>query len=157
MSSFKCKSDKVKHSDNVGTLHTMHEKKVTEFASRRNNISDLKIQKESLESELKDIIIQNFPDYRSFLKERLAAQEKLQKINNEIFDIENNVTELDYYCKAEDILFAYYNDNNNNNNSNLNSNKLIHVDYTDSTNANYSDVDIADNCYMQCNNFGVEC
>ena len=141
MSTFKCKPDKVKYQDCIGTLDTIHKKTASEFNFRRNNVNDLKQRRDSLENELKVLKIQDFSDSLAFIKKRSSTKDELLKIKNDIYDIENNVSELEYYSKIDEILFDYYNDNKNNIHSAKHINDIVnninyseYVDYVDSSN-----------------------
>lgn len=140
MSSFKCKPSKVKHLNNTETLDTIHKKHINDFDTKKNNLTRLKTEKSVLDANLLSLDISKFNNIQEFIKKRSQMQDDIQKLENEIYDIDNNISELDYYSKINDILFDYYDDNNkasdnktsdnkaninNNNNTNNTNNKPV--------------------------------
>lgn len=113
MTTFRYKPDKIKYLTSINTLDTMHRKHVSEFESRRKEISDLKSEKSLIGLQLSQI---EKPELKSDfntindIKKRSQLKTRLQKINQELFDIENNVSELEYYSQTNDILLDYYNE-----------------------------------------------
>ncbi|AYV75823.1 MAG: late transcription factor VLTF3-like protein [Terrestrivirus sp.] len=124
MSAFKYKPDKIKHLSNIDTLDTIHRKHVTNFDSRRNNLTDLKNRLLHLEMSFSSINVNQFGDPTLYMKKKSSLKDEINTITGEIYDIENNVSELEYYSNIYDIALDYYYDTDLNNASNTE-----HVDY----------------------------
>jgi Poxvirus Late Transcription Factor VLTF3 like. len=121
MSTFRYKPDKIKHLQTINTLDTTHRKFVSEFSNRRNKVKDLKQTLELCEEELK--LLEEDNENRNNLtniKNKSNLKSKIKQLKQEIYDIDNNVSELEYYCGTGDILLDYYTDD-----SNINNNELI--------------------------------
>lgn len=106
---FKQKPEK-KYLTGTSTLDTIHKKKVNEFDSRRKNLEKLQFDLKKYENELIKINTSTNDFDISSIKTRSMLKDKIDKISQEIYDIKYNVSELDYYSKADDILFEYYAD-----------------------------------------------
>ena len=70
MSAFKYKPDKIKHLSNIDTLDTIHRKHVTNFDSRRNNLTDLKNRLSHLEASFSSINVNQFSDPMLYMKKK---------------------------------------------------------------------------------------
>lgn len=89
------------------TLDEAHKRQIAVFASRKQHLA-IKFEKlKQLKDELCKINNTNDSRTKSKLLTDIAA------IEDDIHDIENDVTELDYYSKTSDILLNYYDINNN--------------------------------------------
>jgi len=137
MSTFKYKPAKVKHLTNVETLDTLHRKHVGNFDVRRGSLAEMKHQLVVIRDSLERLSLDQFDDPTQYMKKRSELKDEINKINTEIYDIENNVSELEYYSKINDILFDYYhdqdtiynsNDDNQNNNENIEPEKTTNTD-----------------------------
>lgn len=109
MSNFKIKHGKTKNTVQIITLDETHKKMMEHFQSNRNLLPDKKKKLEELNKEL-DYIEKRDP--RRYTTEDIRKRSNLKleinKITEEIYDIENDVSELDYYCKTQDIIMDYY-------------------------------------------------
>ena len=113
MTTFRYKPDKIKYLTSINTLDTVHRKHVCEFESRRKKICDLRSEISAIETQLLQLEKpESTSDTNSIydIKRRSELKTRLQKINQDIFDIENNVSELEYYSQTNDILLDYYNE-----------------------------------------------
>lgn len=109
MATFRYKPDKIKHLTTINTLDTVHRKHVQEFETRRKKINDLKNELSTIELQL--IELEKSENYTvNYIKDRATLKTQAQKIHQELFDIENNVSELEYYSQTNDILLDYYNE-----------------------------------------------
>jgi hypothetical protein len=111
----KPKPEKVKNGGNeIVKLDELHRKQAEGFDSRRNNLKDLVQQREELEREYFGVKMEQFKESPLlFTKRRAEIKERLTKIKDEIYDIENGVSELEYYSKINDVLIDYYTDESN--------------------------------------------
>ena len=148
MTTFRYKPDKIKYLTRVDTLDTVHKMHVSNFENKRQKKESLKAEKSQIENKLN--ILENSEhtideNIITNIKHRSLLKSRIQKINQELFDIENNISELEYYSQTNDILLDYYNENspldnnynlenttsndqqvidNNNNNNNIGKSKL---------------------------------
>lgn len=104
--SFKRRPDKNKVLVKYETLDVKHKEKVNQFFNKRKNLTLLKEQFNELIEKKK--ITKNQNDI-------YEINNKLDNLENEIKDVENNTSELNYYSNTYDILFNYYEDKNGNN------------------------------------------
>jgi hypothetical protein len=119
-SSIKVKTRKSFQGNASTTLDKSHNKKVQEFETRRNALPKKKAQLLRLEKKLKEYN-KNFsnlkkkddsddelPKNDNILNEKATVLFEIEKLKDEISDIENNVTEMEYYWKASEHLIKYY-------------------------------------------------
>ena len=117
MTTFRYKPDKIKYRTSINTLDALHRKRVNEFEDKRTRISDLKSEIEKLEKQLIDFVkppttttkvMCETIDTINEIKNRSVVKSALQKKKQDLYDIENNVSELEYYSQTNDILLDYY-------------------------------------------------
>lgn len=112
MTTFRYKPDKIKYLTSINTLDTVHRKYVSDFEERRRRIIDLKNEISNIETQLSQLDNPELLTDSSYtlddIKQRSELKTKLQKIHQELFDIENNISELEYYSQTNDILLDYY-------------------------------------------------
>ena len=109
MATFKIKHDKNKNRVHVNTLDETHKKIMTDFEKRRQALPRKKKKLEVLELQLEEIEKLNPNQYSTHdIKKRADLKAEIGSIKSEIYDIENDVSELDYYYKTEDIIMDYY-------------------------------------------------
>lgn len=109
MSTFKIKHEKTKHAVHINTLDETHKKIMTTFQNRKTLLPKKKKRIELLKSQLSALDNIDGSKYTTDdIKKRSELKTEIKDLNDEIFDIENNLSELDYYCKTEDIIMDYY-------------------------------------------------
>lgn len=108
MSSFKYKPEKLKYLSNISTLDEVHKKQVTEFNSRRMQIPLKKNLLRELNLELKNIENREVFTMED-IKKRSYIKEQIEQITEDLYELENGISELDYYSRTSDILVEYYN------------------------------------------------
>lgn len=114
MTTFRYKPDKIKHLTTINTLDTLHRKRVLEFESRRKRCDDIRIEITKLEADQsqmdKPIEKGEKGETNSVIdiKQRSFIKSRIQKLKQDLYDIENNVSELEYYSQTNDILLDYY-------------------------------------------------
>lgn len=119
MSSFKYKPDKVKYLTKVETLDTMHRSIISEFNAKKNSLPSMKMMLKNMIDELSNININDYEDSLMYIKKRTLLMDKIESLEKEISDIENDDNELDYYGVASDFIFDYYTTNSDNNNDEM--------------------------------------
>lgn len=123
--SFKYKPNKLKYLSKVNTLDEIHKNYASAFASDKKTLPEKKnllqdytnelnlIEKKTdsdrekcseTETQLQDNIT------RTNIKRKTHLKEQIADLTEKIYDIENNVKELEYYSKTNDILIEYYED-----------------------------------------------
>jgi hypothetical protein len=112
MSNFKIKHDKTSGDTHVNTLDESHTQLMKSFEVKKNGLPSKKSELNSYKQKLTlyenprllgDISeIENLPKLKSELKT------KIKLLENEIYDIENDESEFDYYYKTNNTIMDYY-------------------------------------------------
>ena len=159
MSTFKLKPEKIKYVSEIQTLDEAHKKIISEFQKRKRMLPMKKKKLIDLNNKLKLIEQKNGKEFTNEdIKLRSTLKSDIKALEEEIYDIENNISEIEYYSKTDELLMDYYdilnndeaiitpilnqlyhdnnnndnnNDNNNNHNNNDNSNKQGTFDSVD--------------------------
>ncbi len=121
MSSFKYKPEKLKYLSSINTLDELHKKKVDDFNSKKLEIPKKKEELRKLNIELQKLernSLFNVDD----IKKKSLIKDQIEKITEDLYELENGINELDYYSRAGDILIEYYNIVNDNDNDDLDDN-----------------------------------
>jgi len=109
MSNFKIKHDKSKHMVQINTLDEKHQKQMVSFQNRRSMLPNKKRKIQVLQTQLNNLESINASKYTDIdIKKRAELKTEIIELEEEIFDIENDLSELDYYFKTEDIIMDYY-------------------------------------------------
>lgn len=133
MTSFKYKPSKIKYIDDINTLNSMHKKFTQNFRFNKNVIDVKKKKRDELSKKLDEIDkIKNISIEEITLKSKIKRD--ISVLNLEIYDIENDVSEIDYYKNAGDYIIDYYDEEADNNNNDI------------------SDDDVLNNNSQECNN-----
>jgi hypothetical protein len=109
MSTFKLKPEKTRHITEINTLDEKHHKKMSDFKTRKKQLPGKKKRLDHLRHELekyqlKDTSLYTTNDIRN--KSRIKSE--IDELVVEIYDIENNISELEYYSQINDLLMDYY-------------------------------------------------
>jgi hypothetical protein len=110
MTDYRLKPDKIKYLTTIKTLDETHRHFASEFEQKRHLLPEKKRELKNYQKDLKNLENKNKSDYTAkdiCLKARL--KENIKRVNDDIYDIENNVSEIDYYSKTGNILVEYYN------------------------------------------------
>lgn len=109
MSAFKIKHDKTKHMIQINTLDETHKKFMKTFQNRRSLLPKKKKRLEFVQNQLEKLENVDASKFAtSDIKKRSEFKTEIQTLEEEIYDIENDLSELDYYFKTEDIIMDYY-------------------------------------------------
>lgn len=109
MSTFKVKQDKNKHVLQISTLDEKHKKFMSEFQSKKNMLPEKKTKYDEIKNQLKEFETTNAKSFTdSDIRRRSNLQLELKKLEEQINDIEMDVSELDYYFTTEEIIMDYY-------------------------------------------------
>ena len=105
----KTKSKRERHHSTINTVDGKHRDFVLNFRKQKNLLPKKKDKLEKLEKELVKINKMEKEKYTNdILKRRAQIKSEIKLHEREIFDIENSVSELDYYSTAGDLLVDYY-------------------------------------------------
>jgi hypothetical protein len=110
MASFKNKPEKLKYLTKINTLDEIHRKHASNFELKKLAVPS---KQKSLENLRKKLAILEEKPMDNFtmddVKERSQIKEHIDKLRDEIVEIENGHAELDYYSRTSNILLEYYN------------------------------------------------
>jgi len=111
MSNFKIKHDKTTNDSHVNTLDETHKNLMKTFETKKNSLPNKKNEVLELKKQLElygnaklcvNIEIDKLPKLKSELKS------KIKSLESEIYDIENDDAEFDYYYKINETIMDYY-------------------------------------------------
>lgn len=109
MSTFKLKPSKVRQASNICTLDEIYRNQVCEFNKRKQLIPKKKKKVDILKKKLDSIEKRDPSTYTlNDIEQRSILKTQIDNINKEIFDIENDDSEMEYYSKSVDILMDYF-------------------------------------------------
>lgn len=100
-------------SNNLLLLNSKHNEIISQFENNKKNVDKLIDKKNEINKKLTEY--QNI-DKLSFddIMERNKLLDKINIIDKEIYNIENNIDLINYLSKTSNILFNYYNSTQNN-------------------------------------------
>ena len=112
MSTFKQKPKKQRKKKNINansTLDKKHREKAKEFINSTNDLEKLKLKLKKKNQELEKL---SEKDYKNFTpsdtKKKSILKTEIEEINNQIFLLENNVNEIEYFNNVIDYIIPYY-------------------------------------------------
>lgn len=109
MASFKVKHDKNKHIIQINTLDETHKKFMETFKQKKESLPNKKRKLGNLQTQLNAIEEANPSNYTNDdIKKRAKLKTDIKNLESDIYDIENDQSELDYYFKTTDIIMEYY-------------------------------------------------
>lgn len=107
MSAFKLKQNRTKQSVQINTLDDIHKKIVASFQSRKHLLPEKENELNNLQKELS--ILETKGQYTiDDVRKRADYKARIQKLQDDIYDITNDLSELDYYSKTDNIIMDYY-------------------------------------------------
>lgn len=98
----KIKAEKQRYITNSKTLDETHNNIINEFKKKRNTLPILNAKLTRFENQLNKLTDKHDNHLKTVLKEKIA------RTKEQIYDIKNNVSEMEYYAKTYDILLDYY-------------------------------------------------
>ncbi len=109
MSTLKLKPEKVKQIAEIHTLDESHRKIVNTFQKRKRLLPRKKNQLTKIKKQLGDLNEKPTSQYTNDdIKQKSKLKEDIQELKDEIHDIENNISEMEYYSKTDQVLMDYY-------------------------------------------------
>jgi len=109
MSTFKLKESKTKYVTEIKTLDETHKKIVSDFQKGKRMLPRKKRTLVDLQTKLLALESKNGSDYTNDdIRLRSTLKSDINALAEEIYDIENNISEIEYYSKTDDLLMDYY-------------------------------------------------
>jgi len=109
MTLFKTKHSKSRYSEDIYTLDEIHQKHVKEFKKRKKLLPKKRKRLRDYKGQVANINKKSPSSYTiNDIRLRAKLQTLIEQLEEEIYDIENDISETEYYCKTEDILMNYY-------------------------------------------------
>ena len=109
MSTFKLKPEKTRYIAEIKTLDETHRKVINEFQKRQNNLPKRKQKLMQLLDNLRTLETKDASLYTNKdIQEKSRLKTEIMSLREEIYDIENNISEIEYYSKTDDLLVDYY-------------------------------------------------
>lgn len=109
MPNFKLKPKKVVNEEEIVTLDTIHQKFTKFFRARKDNAMLLREKLYKDEETLEKLKKKNPAEYTNKdIRKKAQLKTEIQKLKEEIEDIENDHSELDYYSSVGSDLMDYY-------------------------------------------------
>ena len=109
MSAFKTKPEKIRQAVDVRTMDESHRKAMLEFQKRRESLPNKRLKLQKLTERVQKIEQKDKSEYTTNdIRERSTIKNDIQLLQDEIYDIENNISEIEYYSKIDDLLMDYY-------------------------------------------------
>lgn len=109
MSNFKIKHDKNKHIIQINTLDEKHKGMMNEFSNKKTTLPIKKKKLLLLKVHLEKIEQMDAQYYTTDdINKRSRLKTEIKDLEDEIDEIENDTSELDYYIKTGDIIMDYY-------------------------------------------------
>jgi hypothetical protein len=105
---FNVRKEKVKFLDEFTTLDIAHKKVAKKFKSKRKKLPELKSSLDRVNHELNIINNFNRPLNSNEQIKRCSLLQEKQTLIDDIFAIENNIDEINYYDLVDEPLLQYY-------------------------------------------------
>ena len=111
--SYKTKPDKHKYRRRNKSLDEVHSDRVKEFQKNQDRVPYLRKKTQDMEAELKSIIDSGATNMDAELTTRKAQlRNKIKQVRKEIDSYQNYEDELEYFSRAGEVLFEYYDETN---------------------------------------------
>ncbi len=109
MSMIKLKPEKKRYVAEIKTLDETHRKIASQFNYRKLTLPKKKARLEQCKKQLHDIENKDACNYTSDdIKKRAKLKDFIKDLDEEVHDIENNISEIEYYSKTDELLKDYY-------------------------------------------------
>ena len=106
---FKLKPEKIKYVTEIKTLDETHKKIANSFQQNKEKLPQKKKKLKRLQNKFEKLNMKDASEYTTEdikLKSKLKSEIKI--LGEEIYDIENDITEIEYYSKIDELLMDYY-------------------------------------------------
>ena len=91
------------------TVDETHKKKANDFKHQYDTLPKKQAKIKSLEKRLKSIDEKAKDEYTmDDIRSKSKLKSDINKLSHEIYDVENNISELEYYATIDDLLIKYY-------------------------------------------------
>lgn len=113
MITIKTKSGKKKNHFDTKILDEYHKKMVQKFQKNKKSLPSKKRRLKNKEEELNNLNNKNPKEYTTNdIRKKSTLKYEINKLKEEIYDIENDISVGEYYSKTGDLLLDYYMDRN---------------------------------------------
>lgn len=125
MTTFRYKTNKyTKDINNITTLDIEHKKRENLFINKKKTIDNKNIKLDKLKKDLYNLEKKN--DYTDEgIRRKAEIKDSIRNLEKEIYNVDNNIDEIDYYYKTYNILLDYYNEDKNEEENKLESNNIL--------------------------------
>jgi len=107
------KKPKVCDIKKISTLENKHRQKIKDFESDKNNLNNIEIECSEIIKEINNMDNNREKFTLNDQKKRANLLDKKDMLEKKIYELKNNINEMDYYDKTGDILLNYYNAKDN--------------------------------------------
>ena len=105
---FKQRRAKKRHIDEIQTLGDLHKKAVAKFRRQRRDLPRKKKELEELQIKLNNLEKKSSKEYNtSDIMEKAQLKNDTKKLEDWIYDVENNISEMEYYSRIAGTLMDY--------------------------------------------------
>lgn len=109
MTTFNLKKNKSRHLTEIKTLDEFHKESIMNFTKQKESLPSKKNMLQYLTSQLEEIEKSDFSNYSiDDIKNRATIKNDINKLQEEIYNIEHNLDETEYYSKTINIINDYY-------------------------------------------------
>lgn len=109
MASFKIKPNKIKEQIVTKTLDENHRSRMEQFKKDKEGLPRLKEEHDRLLAQYESIESREYTSYTAEdISLRSSLKPRIDDLSAKIYDIENDITETEYYARTDDILIDYY-------------------------------------------------
>jgi myosin heavy subunit len=109
-SMFKMKPDKKRYYSETTTLDESHKNTIISFTKKKQLLPEMNRKLKNLEQKLDQLEKRDKSSYTTQdVKTRSELKSKISLLRENITEVNNNILELDYYDKTNDVLMDYYN------------------------------------------------
>jgi len=109
MSEFTLKPEKIRQITEIRTLDETHKKIMSEFQKKKKALPKKKLYLEELKNKLNGLEVKDGKLYTNKdIQNKSKWKTIIEDLEDEIYDIENDISEINYYSKTDDLLMNYY-------------------------------------------------
>jgi hypothetical protein len=104
------KPEKKRYVAEIKTLDETHRKIASEFKRKQQALPKKKARLSKSKKDLADLESKGTTNYTTEdIRKRSKLKDTIQELETDINDIENSISEIDYYSKTDELLRDYYN------------------------------------------------
>ena len=109
MSTFKLKSKKTNFLPSFQTVNGSHKKFIDKFKIQKKSLPEKKKKLDEMKRKMVKLMNKSSSKYTSSdIHKKSELKYSIKKLEEEVYNIENDVTELEYYSNTSNLLMDYY-------------------------------------------------